>query len=141
MVRVAIGLLLSAALAAPQGRERAFSPDRMETILYGAAYYPEYMPTDRIEKDVALMEKAGINLVRVGESTWSSWEPRDGHFEFAWMERVLDRLHRAGIKVILGTPTYSIPTWLYHAHPEIVVTHNGTAPPLSDPYSPVIRRP
>jgi beta-galactosidase len=82
------------------------------------------------------MQKAGITVVRVGESTWSSWEPRDGDFQFAWMQRVLDRLQQAGIKAILGTPTYSIPTWLYKEHPEILVTHNGTAPPLSDPYSP-----
>ena len=108
----------------------------MDTILYGAAYYPEYMPSERLERDVELMQKAGINVVRVGESTWSTWEPRDGHFEFAWMQRVLDRMQRAGIRVILGTPTYSIPTWLYKAHPEIVVTHNGTAPPLGNPYSP-----
>ncbi|MBS1851172.1 MAG: beta-galactosidase [Acidobacteria bacterium] len=108
----------------------------MESVLYGVAYYPEYMPYDRLDKDVELMQKAGITVVRVGESTWSSWEPRDGEFQFAWMQRVLDRLHQAGIKVILGTPTYSIPTWLYKQHPEIVVTHNGTAPPLDDPYSP-----
>jgi beta-galactosidase len=104
--------------------------------LYGAAYYPEYMPEERLEVDVELMRKAGINVVRVGESTWSSWEPRDGEFEFAWMQRVLDRLHQGGIKVILGTPTYSIPAWLYRKHPEIVVTHNGAAPPLQDPYVP-----
>ncbi len=52
------------------------------------------------------------------------------------MQRVLDRLHAAGIKAILGTPTYSIPTWLYKEHPEIVVIHSGKAPPLSDPYAP-----
>jgi beta-galactosidase len=115
---------------------QAFAPDRMPTILYGVAYYPEYMPYDRLDKDVELMQKAGITVVRVGESTWSSWEPRDGDFQFAWMQRVLDRLQQAGIKAILGTPTYSIPTWLYKEHPEILVTHNGTAPPLSDPYSP-----
>lgn len=114
----------------------AFAPDRMPTILYGVAYYPEYMPEDRLEQDVELMEKAGINVVRVGESTWSSWEPLDGEFRFAWMERVLDRLHRAGIRAILGTPTYSIPTWLYREHPDIVVTRAGTAPELADPYSP-----
>jgi len=113
-----------------------FAPDKMETILYGVAYYPEYMPYDRLDKDVELMKQAGITVVRVGESTWSSWEPRDGDFQFAWMQRVLDRLHAAGINAILGTPTYSIPTWLYKEHPEIVVTHNGTAPPLTDPYSP-----
>ena len=114
----------------------AFAPDRMPTILYGVAYYPEYMPEDRLEQDVELMEKAGINVVRVGESTWSSWEPRDGEFRFAWMERALDRLHRAGIRAILGTPTYSIPTWLYREHPDIVVTRAGTVPELADPYSP-----
>jgi beta-galactosidase len=108
----------------------------MKTILYGVAYYPEYMPSDRLDKDVELMQKAGITVVRVGESTWSSWEPRDGEFQFAWMQRVLDRLQQAGIKTILGTPTYSIPTWLYKEHPEILVTHNGTAPPLKNPYDP-----
>ncbi|MDZ7345834.1 MAG: beta-galactosidase, partial [candidate division KSB1 bacterium] len=45
--------------------------------------------------------------------------PREGEFEFAWMDRVIDRLHQAGIKVLLGTPTYSIPPWLYRKHPEI----------------------
>ena len=111
-----------------------FAADKMETVLYGVAYYPEYMPYDRLDEDVQLMQKAGITVVRVGESTWSSWEPRDGDFQFAWMQRVLDRLQQAGIKAILGTPTYSIPTWLYKEHPEILVTRNGTAPPLSDPY-------
>ena len=114
-----------------------FSPDRMESILYGVAYYPEYMPTERLDRDVELMRKAGITVVRVGESTWSTWEPRDGDFQFAWMRQILDRMHQSGIKVILGTPTYSIPTWLYKAHPEILVTHiDGSAPPLGDPYMP-----
>jgi beta-galactosidase len=116
--------------------ESRFAPDKMETVLYGVAYYPEYMPYDRLDKDVEMMQKAGITVVRVGESTWSTWEPRDGDFQFAWMQRVLDRLQAAGIKVILGTPTYSIPTWLYKEHPEIAVTHNGQAPPLNDPFSP-----
>jgi beta-galactosidase len=96
------------------------------TVLYGAAYYNEYMPGDdadhvaRLEKDVALMKAAGLNVVRMGESTWSLWEPEDGHFEYAWMDRVVDAMGKAGIKVILGTPTYSIPAWMAHQHPEIL---------------------
>jgi beta-galactosidase len=131
-----ISLLVAMAASASAQTAQPFAPDKMDSILYGVAYYPEYMPHDRLEQDVELMRKAGISVVRVGESTWSSWEPRDGDFQFAWMQRVLDRLHQAGIKVILGTPTYSIPTWLFKQHPEIAVTHNGVAPPLSDPYSP-----
>ena len=132
------GVLFVAAPARRESAERrvSFAPDRMSTILYGAAYYPEYMPYERLDTDVELMQKAGITVVRVGESTWSSWEPRDGAFEFAWMQRVLDKLHSAGIKAILGTPTYSVPTWLYKKHPDILVTHYGTAPPLNDPYAP-----
>jgi beta-galactosidase len=98
---------------------------KFDTVLYGASYYNEYMPYERLDKDVELMKKAGVTVVRLGESTWSSWEPEDGHFEFAWMDRTIDALHRAGIKVILGTPTYSIPPWLYHKHPEILVTRAG----------------
>jgi beta-galactosidase len=135
-IAVVLTALVFAAAAGGGDPNRQFAPDRMDTILYGVAYYPEYMPEDRLEKDVTLMQKAGINVVRVGESTWSSWEPRDGEFQFAWMDRMLDRLHQAGIRAILGTPTYSIPTWLYREHPEIIVTHNGTIPGLSDPYSP-----
>jgi beta-galactosidase len=92
------------------------------TVLYGAAYYNEYMPGDqtaRLDKDVALMKAAGLNVVRMGESTWSLWEPEDGQFEYAWMDRVVDAMGKAGIKVILGTPTYSIPSWMAHQHPEI----------------------
>ncbi|MBN2412476.1 beta-galactosidase [candidate division KSB1 bacterium] len=92
---------------------------QFNTVLYGVSYYHEYMPYERLEKVVQLMEQAGINFVRLGESTWSLWEPKEGQFEFAWMDRVIDRLHKAGIKVLLGTPTYSIPPWLYRKHPEI----------------------
>jgi beta-galactosidase len=136
----AILLLVFAAPSTPAAdgdkNARPFEAGKMDSILYGVAYYPEYMPTDRLDKDVELMHQAGITVVRVGESTWSTWEPRDGEFQFDWMQRVLDRMHQAGIGVILGTPTYSIPVWLYKKDPTILTTHNGTAPPLSDPYSP-----
>ena len=88
--------------------------------LYGAAYYSEYTPTDRLDEDIRLMKEAGLTVVRVGESTWSLFEPQDGVFEFEWMDRILDKMHKAGIKVILGTPTYSIPAWMAHKHPEML---------------------
>jgi beta-galactosidase len=93
------------------------------TVLYGVAYYNEYMPGDqaaRLGKDVTLMKAAGLNVVRMGESTWSLWEPEDGQFDYTWMDRVVDAMGMAGIKVILGTPTYSIPAWMAHQHPEIL---------------------
>jgi beta-galactosidase len=66
------------------------------------------------------MKEAGLNVVRIGESTWSLFEPQDGQFEFAWMDRIIDHMYKAGIKVILGTPTYSIPAWMAAEHPEVL---------------------
>jgi beta-galactosidase len=123
------GLLLS--LAMPVAR----AADTPKTILYGAAYYHEYMPYERLAKDVELMKAAGFTCVRMGESTWTSWEPRDGEFQFEWMDRVVDAMHKAGIQVIMGTPTYSIPPWMYKKHPEILVLHYGAAGPQWDPWS------
>ena len=88
-------------------------------IGFGAAYYPEYQPTPRLAEDMRLMQQAGFSMIRVGESTWSTWEPEDGQFETAWMTEVLDAAADHGINVILGTPTYAVPPWLARAHPEI----------------------
>lgn len=122
-----------AALALPFGPgANAQVQDRVRpafpNVLYGAAYYHEYMPYERLDKDVEMMKQAGISVVRMGESTWSLWEPEDGHFQYAWMDRVVEAMGKAGIKVILGTPTYSIPVWLYHAHPEVLARPLGGAP-------------
>ena len=117
-----LALLLLDALVTFAQSKPAFAPDKMETVLYGAAYYTEYMPYDRLDQDVQLMQQAGITVVRMGESSWGLWEPQDGRFEYAWMDRVVDRMQKAGIKVILGTPTYSVPAWMYKEHPEIFIT-------------------
>ncbi len=123
-ILVLTGLLVALAASAQQtDPHTGAGPDlQFPTVLYGVAYYNEYMPGDqaaRLDKDVALMKAAGLNVVRMGESTWSLWEPEDGKFEYAWMDRVVDAMGKAGIKVILGTPTYSIPAWMAHQHPEI----------------------
>lgn len=98
----------------------------MNELLYGVAYYDEYMPYDRLDADVEMMKKAGINLVRIAESTWSTLEPREGVFDFRHIDRVLRAMGEAGIHVIVGTPTYAVPPWMEKKHPDImVVTRNG----------------
>jgi beta-galactosidase len=87
--------------------------------LFGAAYYAEYHRSDRIETDLDLMASAGFSVIRVGESVWSTWEPREGEYDLEWLQPVLDAAHRRGIRVILGTPTYAVPPWMQTAYPEI----------------------
>lgn len=94
----------------------------MDRLLYGVAYYDEYMPCDRLDKDVEMIKAAGINLVRIAESTWSTCEPQEGVFDFSHVTRVLDAMEAAGISVIIGTPTYAIPTWMVKSHPDVLAT-------------------
>lgn len=99
---------------------------KTDKLLFGAAYYDEYLPYDRIETDMEMMEKANINVIRIAESTWSTWEPQEGVFDFAHLHRMLRVSATHGISVIVGTPTYAIPTWLAAKYPDIITeTHNG----------------
>ena len=98
----------------------------MDKLLYGVAYYDEYMPYDRIEKDMEMIKKAGMNVIRIAESTWSTWEPQEGIFDFTHLRRMLDAAKKHELYVIVGTPTYAIPTWLARKCPEILaLTHGG----------------
>lgn len=97
------------------------APKLPDTVLYGVAYYDEYTPVDRLEEDARLMKAANISVVRIAESTWGTLERQPGQFDFTHVDRVLAVMQREGIKVIVGTPTYAIPTWLAREHPNVMV--------------------
>jgi beta-galactosidase len=88
-------------------------------VLFGAAYYHEYQPYERLKTDLDLMAEARFSVIRVGESVWSTWEPENGRFDLDWLRPVLDGAQERGIAVVLGTPTYAVPPWLARLYPEI----------------------
>lgn len=95
---------------------------KLNKLLFGVAYYDEYMPYERLDKDIQMMKEAGINVVRIAESTWSTVEPQDNVFDFSHIDRVLNAMHKANISVIIGTPTYAVPTWLVRKYPDVLAT-------------------
>lgn len=95
-------------------------------LLFGAAYYDEYLPYDRIETDMEMLKKANINVIRIAESTWSTWEPQENVFDFTHLHRMLAASAAHGISVIVGTPTYAIPTWLAAKYPDVIAPTHGT---------------
>ncbi|MBT2500734.1 beta-galactosidase [Agromyces sp. ISL-38] len=106
----------------------ATAPYQPTRILFGAAYYAEYHREDRTARDLDLMKDAKFSVIRVGESVWSTWEPRDNEFDLDWLQPVLDGAHERGIAVILGTPTYAVPPWLQTAYPEIAAERRTGEP-------------
>ncbi|GAA1507349.1 beta-galactosidase [Dactylosporangium maewongense] len=86
-------------------------------LAYGGDYTPEQWPEEVWAQDVELMRAAGVNLVSVGMFSWALVEPAEGRHTFEWLDRVLDLLHGAGIRVDLGTPTAVPPPWFIRRHP------------------------
>lgn len=92
----------------------------MTTPRLGVCYYPEHWPRDEWPANAARMQSLGISVVRIGEFAWSLLEPREGEFEWEWMDAALDVLAEAGLDVIMGTPTACPPAWLVRTYPEIL---------------------
>jgi beta-galactosidase len=91
----------------------------VQNLCFGGDYNPEQWPEDSWADDIALMQQAGVNLVSVGIFSWGLLEPSEGVFDFGWLDRLLDQLHEAGIRVDLGTPTAVPPMWFWASHPQV----------------------
>ena len=94
---------------------------RQERLFYGADYNPDQWQAcpDVLERDIELMKEAGVTSASVGIFSWTSLEPEEGIYEFAWLDRVMDRFAEAGMFVFLATPSGSKPMWLSEKYPEV----------------------
>ena len=85
-----------------------------------------YQPVDRtraqVVQDIAMMKKAGLEVVRMGDLSWDYYEPAEGKFEFETFDWIMDQMHAAGIKVILDIAGLPAPMWLHHKYPGVDLT-------------------
>ena len=92
----------------------------MNDIHFGVDYYPEHWPEERWQTDAVLMQKMGIQAVRMAEFSWHKLEPQEGNYDFAWLDRAVKLLGEHGIMTIVGTPTAAPPAWMVRKHPQIL---------------------
>jgi beta-galactosidase len=105
------------------------------SLLLGTAWYPEQWPESRWEADLQLMEAAQIRFVRITEFAWAKMEPREGQYDFEWLDRAIAAAAKHHIAVVLGTPTATPPAWLTQKYPDTLrieedgqrVTHGNRA--------------
>jgi len=89
-------------------------------LLLGADYYPDQTPESLWEEDARMMADFGITNVRIAEFAWGLMEPSEGKFDFGWLRRSVEILHKHNIAVILGTPSAAPPPWLTAKYPDVV---------------------
>lgn len=92
----------------------------MEKLHFGVDYYPEHWERERWDTDAALMQKMGIQMVRMAEFSWHKLQPAEDTFDFGWLDEAIELLGKYGICTIVGTPTAAPPAWMVHKHPDIL---------------------
>ena len=89
----------------------------------GVDYYPEQWPLESMQADMrSIRIELGADTIRIGEFMWGLIEPEDGEFDFSLMDKIMDSAEAEGLRVMLGTPTATMPAWLAQAHPDVLKT-------------------
>lgn len=88
--------------------------------MLGVCYYPEHWPETMWADDARRMVELGLRYVRIGEFAWSAVEPEPGRFDWGWLDRAVQTLSGAGLKIVMGTPTATPPKWLVDRSPDIL---------------------
>ena len=94
--------------------------DNGKGIAYGGDYNPDQWSEDVWDEDVRLMKQAGVNTVAVAIFSWDRIQPEENRWDFGWLDRIIDKLGKAGIAVDLASATATAPLWLYEKHPEVL---------------------
>lgn len=111
-------------------------------IFYGAAYYPEQTDPSQWEGDLDRMAQANLNALRVGEFAWCFFEPREGHYDFGWMDRFRDLAWKRGIGLLMCPPLRTLPAWFASSDPSMrIVRDDGVTLEYGSRYSFCINHP
>ncbi len=94
----------------------------------GVCYYPEHWAEQSWAHDAARMIETGLTWVRIGEFAWSRLEPTPGDLQFEWLDRAVETLGAAGLKVVMGTPTATPPRWMLDRHPDMLAVDQDGNP-------------
>ena len=123
MKKLTILILLSSTLvfsiSAQQKEQGQVFFDPSDLMQVGAFYYPEQWDKGQWERDLNNMAKFGFDFTHFAEFSWTFLEPEEGKFDFEWLDHAVDLADKAGLKVIMCTPSLCPPAWMGEKYPEI----------------------
>ena len=90
----------------------------------GVYYYPEAWPKNQWKRDLDGIKKLGFEFTHFAEFSWAFMEPQEGKYNFGWLDSAIDLADKAGLKVIMCTPTPTPPAWMITKYPDIAMVNN-----------------
>jgi beta-galactosidase len=93
---------------------------KLAKILYGGDYNPDQWPRETWDDDIRLFKLAHIDVATLPVFSWALLQPDETHYEFAWLDEILDLLAANDIYACMATSTAAHPAWMAHRHPDVL---------------------
>jgi beta-galactosidase len=99
-----------------------FVNSRFPVLWHGGDYNPDQWldRPDILDEDFRLFPLAGFKVASIGIFSWTRIEAEEGRYDFSWLDALMDRLDKAGMKAVLATPSGAKPAWMAQKYPEIL---------------------
>lgn len=118
IVNLFLAALFTISVQSQQGHQ-FFNTEQL--ISSGIYYYPEHWNKSQWERDIKQIAEMGFEFVHLAEFSWYKLEPREGTYDFAWLEEVVQLCAKYKLKVLLCTPSATTPTWMRLKYPETFI--------------------
>ncbi|WP_054956918.1 beta-galactosidase [Paenibacillus dakarensis] len=100
--------------------------EQLPKIWYGGDYNPEQWDEATLEEDMRMFKLAGIDVATINVFSWAKSQRDENTYDFAWLDRIMDRLAQENIRVCLATSTGAHPAWMAKKYPDVLrVDYHG----------------
>ncbi|WP_343672320.1 beta-galactosidase [Chitinophaga sp.] len=120
---VVLVILLLALNGRTQDTSRFFPAK--DLITTGIYYYPEHWNENQWERDIKKIADMGYEFVHLAEFSWFRLEPEEGKFDFTWLDNVVSLCQKYNLKVLMCTPSATMPAWMREKYPETYLMYGN----------------
>lgn len=99
---------------------RIFDENKVDKILFGGDYNPEQWDKETRQKDMELLNEAGIDTVTLNVFSWANIQKSENVYDFSELDEIVDQVSSEGMNICMATSTAAHPAWMAKKYPDIL---------------------